>query len=235
MKNIIRYPICDLASFIMNSNKIENINYSYQDTENVIKEWHRLIDPVERQMFEQTTPCYIIQHYKALHWALQTCSVMTWDQILKMHQILMKGQLGPHEAGLPRRVQVYIGEHIPPAPGEELMAAIQKFIRWMEQNLILSKSKIRRLRVQTNLNRGLYIQVYEAHCRFESLHPFLDGNGRSGRIFWLSLLHYYGFEFNEIDIMDRWDYYRSLNQFHQWEKIKDVTWFPPRLYAGENS
>ena len=26
---------------------------------------------------------------------------------------------------------------------------------------------------------------YEAHCRYETLHPFMDGNGRSGRVIWL--------------------------------------------------
>lgn len=29
------------------------------------------------------------------------------------------------------------------------------------------------------------IEAYEAHIKYETLHPFTDGNGRSGRLIWL--------------------------------------------------
>lgn len=36
-------------------------------------------------------------------------------------------------------------------------------------------------------NDGLYT-AYEAHVRYEELHPFTDGNGRSGRMLWLWMM-----------------------------------------------
>ena len=46
-------------------------------------------------------------------------------------------------------------------------------------------------RVLTTL-RAIFAEInddcwtpYTAHCQYESLHPFTDGNGRSGRVIWL--------------------------------------------------
>ena len=35
-----------------------------------------------------------------------------------------------------------------------------------------------------SINEG-YLTPYEAHVKYEMLHPFTDGNGRSGRALWL--------------------------------------------------
>jgi len=37
------------------------------------------------------------------------------------------------------------------------------------------------------------ISAFEAYCRYETLHPFMDGNGRSGRALWLGMMvHRFG-------------------------------------------
>lgn len=33
------------------------------------------------------------------------------------------------------------------------------------------------------------VNAYHAHVRYELLHPFMDGNGRSGRILWWWMMH----------------------------------------------
>ncbi len=41
--------------------------------------------------------------------------------------------------------------------------------------------KLSMLLIVANLN---LLDAYEIHLRYENLHPFMDGNGRSGRIIW---------------------------------------------------
>ena len=49
--------------------------------------------------------------------------------------------------------------------------------------------------------------AYVLHCRYESLHPFTDGNGRSGRALWLWMMG--GIEEAPLGFLHTW-YYQSL-------------------------
>ncbi len=57
---------------------------------------------------------------------------------------------------------------------------------------------------------GNLTDPYLAHQAYEALHPFLDGNGRSGRVLWLWMMG--GVEKTPLGFLHHW-YYQSL-QFH---------------------
>jgi hypothetical protein len=87
---------------------------------------------------------------------------ITIEHILHLHQLQMHGSLSPANTGKLRSCRVYIGRHKPPEP-ELLDYYMEQFIN--DFNIKSSDP--------TTL-----------HYEFEWIHPFVDGNGRVGRLLW---------------------------------------------------
>jgi Fic family protein len=94
--------------------------------------------------------------------------------IREMHEILLRGGRGSNKApGEFRRSQNWIGgirpgkaRFVPPPPEmvDELMSDLEKFAHDEDQKL------------------PALVKVALIHVQFETIHPFLDGNGRLGRL-----------------------------------------------------
>ncbi len=109
---------------------------------------------------------------KAVGWMKQ--SGLTTKTICRVHKTLLAGVRGEGKTpGHIRTIQNYIGYRgepienatfIPPAP-ETLPAALADLEEFMAAT-----------------HRDVIVQSALAHAQFELLHPFLDGNGRVGRM-----------------------------------------------------
>lgn len=101
--------------------------------------------------------------------------------IKEIHQILLQGVRGQHkQPGEFRKSQNWIGGSrpgnalfVPPPPEQvlSLMGALEKFLHNDPEHL------------------PPMIKVALAHVQFETIHPFLDGNGRLGRLL-ITLIFY---------------------------------------------
>ncbi|XP_076307565.1 protein adenylyltransferase Fic-like [Tachypleus tridentatus] len=119
---------------------------------------------------------------------------ITVDDILEIHKRVL-GHVDPVEAGTIRRSQVYVGEHIPPPPSE-LFDLMEDLVEWLnsEDGFKLHPVKYAAL----------------AHYKFVFIHPFMDGNGRTGRLLMNLILMRAGYPPVIIRKQDRSLYYQYL-------------------------
>ncbi len=112
----------------------------------------------------------VLNYTKALDAALDLLKIeglpLAQRVILRAHEALMSGGEGEKSTpGIYRKQSVRVGDLIPP-PAQEipnLMGQLEVFINEPSEMQVLIKA-------------GL------AHVHFEMIHPFLDGNGRIGRL-----------------------------------------------------
>lgn len=79
--------------------------------------------------------------------------------LFTLHRLITQNQLAKHEAGYYRDVNVTVGNRLCPSP---------HLVPHLMNNYLLDFSKL--------------LDPIEMHVRYEKIHPWVDGNGRSGRM-----------------------------------------------------
>lgn len=179
------------VQFIFESNGIEEIHF---DPEIVRQEW----------MLKNTGIPEIYGHAKALRYVIKRFghAKLTVEVIVKLHKLLMSKLLPPECLGL-RRDLVRVGGRMCPYPIE----IHTMLLTWLE--------KVNAMKNPTEE------EIWQTHLAYEYIHPFIDGNGRSGRLLWLWLRYKHGFNYKCIYNLSKYrDYYPRFDSFNwdEWKK-----------------
>ncbi|THJ25260.1 MAG: Fic family protein [Nitrospira sp. CG24E] len=111
---------------------------------------------------------------------------ITHRNIFMLHKILAAGVMDQGDAGRYRDIQVYVGRYTPPAP-QLVSGLMAELLEWWNE-----RAK----------EWSPVISSAILHYRFEDIHPFADGNGRTGRALALWELYRRGFDTHHIFSVD---------------------------------
>lgn len=183
----------EVSEQVYNSNAIENSTLSLEETEKILLQidLDRFIS--EREIFEAKNLARVVEYIdkKAKEQELNL------EIILFLHKMLISN-IRDEIAGRFRKDNEYVrvGSHIAPAP-QEINERLLKMLT----------------EYQANSHENIIKRIAKLHLAFEHTHPFIDGNGRIGRVINNYLLIREGFVPINIKFVDRQKYYEAFREF----------------------
>jgi len=183
----------EVAEQVYNSNAIENSTLTLEETEKILLQLDLDRFITEREIFEAKNLARVVTYIdkKAKEQELSL------DVVLFLHKMLISN-IRDDVAGRFRQDNEYVrvGSHIAPPP-QEVVESLEKMLA--EYNAASHENIIKR--------------IARLHLAFEYVHPFVDGNGRIGRVINNYLLIREGFVPINIKFIDRNKYYEAFKEF----------------------
>jgi Fic family protein len=178
-----------------NSNAIEGSTLTLQETAFILRENVTIGGKSIREHLEA------VGHKEAFDFAIQIADKdeeLTEWTIKQIHSLVLMHD--SHNRGVYRSVPVMItgSKHAPPQP---------YLVQGQMLDLISDYKEMR-------ASKHIIEAVSEFHLRFESTHPFIDGNGRTGRLALNLELMKAGFLPVDIKFTDRQLYYKCFSDYY---------------------
>jgi len=184
-----------VIEFTYNTNAIEGNTLTLQETAMVLEGM-----TIDRKPLKEHLE--VIGHKDAFEYMLQLVQdkIPLSERIIKeIHSLVLIDR--PEDKGVYRRIPVRImgAKHEPPQP---YLVSVQ-----MEQ--LIERHKEIRDTMHTVERVALF------HLLFESVHPFIDGNGRTGRLLLNFELSLSGFPAINVKFTDRKKYYDCFSSYYE--------------------
>ncbi|PIR88196.1 MAG: cell filamentation protein Fic [Candidatus Harrisonbacteria bacterium CG10_big_fil_rev_8_21_14_0_10_45_28] len=185
----------EIPEQVYNSNAIENSTLSLEETEKILLQIDLDRFVSEREFFEAKNLGRVVEYIDKRAKEQE----LGFEVILSLHKMLMSN-IRDEIAGRFRKDDEYVrvGSHIAPAP-KEINGSLEKM--FAQYNATSHENIIKR--------------IARLHLAFEYLHPFMDGNGRIGRVINNYLLMREGFVPINIKFIDRKKYYDAFKEFNE--------------------
>lgn len=185
----------EVAEQVYNSNAIENSTLTLEETEKILLQIdvERFIS--EREIFEAKNLARVVSYIETKSKEQE----LNIETILLLHKMLI-ANIRDDIAGRFRQAGEYVrvGSHIAPKP-EEVSERMEKMFA----------------EYHANSDGNIVKRIAKLHLTFEHTHPFIDGNGRIGRVINNYFLLREGFVPINIKYIDRGRYYDAFKEFDE--------------------
>ena len=184
-----------LARFTYDSNAIEGNTINLRETSHILFENRTPKGKSLREINE------VLNHKAAFDYILNHGKDINKKFVCHIQKLITQNTLKKHlqdQVGIYRKVQVYIrGARVVPSKPEEVNMQMRSLIRWYNTH----EKKL----------HPLIVAAY-FHVAFEAIHPFVDGNGRTGRLLLNFILHQNHYPMINIPNTRKLEYYDYLEQ-----------------------
>lgn len=190
----------EITEQVYNSNAIENSTLSLDETEKILLQidCDRFIS--ERELFETKNLARVVSYINTKSKEKE----LDKEMILLLHRMLISN-IRDDIAGRFRKdgEWVKVGNHIASNPKSILKKIDEMFVKYHST-------------IQVNIIKRIAL----FHLTFEHIHPFVDGNGRIGRVLNNFLLIREGYVPINIKFIDRALYYNAFKEFDEKNQTK---------------
>lgn len=185
---------------IYHSNAIEGNVLNVGETREVVERGLTLTGKPLKDQAEAKNLAEALDYLEEL--ATRVDQPITESDIRQLHAFVLKG-INDENAGRYRTAVVEISgsAYKPPNP-ETISQQMEEFGTWLKRASLPAE----------DLGNNPLILAAAAHAWFVTIHPFIDGNGRVGRLLMNLLLMRHGFPIAIITREDRQRYYDALEE-----------------------